>query len=80
MNYCGQSCENCQFRAPCACSGCGTPFFGHCEVAKCAAEKAIFHCGQCPQFPCQKLKDCAFDTLTGDGGKRMETCRNAAQK
>lgn len=75
MNPCGTRCEECQFQSPCACRGCGTPFYGTCPVAECAREKAHATCAQCADFPCGKLKETAFDPFTGDGGKRIEALK-----
>ena len=79
VNYCGSDCQNCIFRAATACRGCGTPFYGDCAVHACVKEKRIDHCGHCADFPCKTLTDCASDPLTGDGGKRIETCRRAGE-
>lgn len=75
MNPCGSNCETCEFGAPCACRGCGTPFYGTCPVADCAREKGHATCGRCSAFPCDKLKDAAFDPFTGDGGARIEALK-----
>ena len=75
MNPCGMNCEDCQFRSPCACRGCGTPFYGACPVADCAREKAHATCAHCSEFPCGKLQDAAFDPFTGDDGARIEVLK-----
>lgn len=77
MNPCGTNCEECQFRSPCACQGCGTPFYGTCPVADCVREKEHPNCAQCGSFPCEKLNSAAFDPFTGDGGKRIEALKKA---
>lgn len=76
MNYCGTNCDECQFQSPCACRGCGTPFYGTCPVEQCAAGKNLPHCGACDAFPCEKLTDCAHDPYTGDSGRRIERLKN----
>ena len=78
MNPCGNNCDQCQFQSPCACRGCGTPFFGSCAVFDCAKEKGLSHCGFCVDFPCKALQDCAHDPFTGDGGRRIETLMSGA--
>jgi len=59
LTYCGLSCDGCSFVESHGCAGCkescGKPFHGECPVAKCAMEKGVEHCGECPQFPCEQL-------------------------
>lgn len=60
--YCGSICDNCKFfkgvKEP-KCLGClscaGKPFWGKCNVAECAINKKIEHCGLCADFPCELL-------------------------
>lgn len=76
MNPCGTNCGVCEFKDPCACRGCGTPFYGVCAVHNCAKEKGLVSCGRCADFPCKKLTDCAYDPFTGDEGRRIEALKN----
>lgn len=78
---CGMDCTSCRFALENDCPGCPycTPpeqrekLFDdeECEVGKCAEEKGFEHCGKCPDFPCEALKEVSFDTETGDGGNRL---------
>lgn len=34
-------------------------FWGNCELYRCNAEKSQNNCGECKQFPCDKLKEWA---------------------
>ena len=78
---CGLHCTGCEFVENCGCGGCiktnGHPFYGECSVAICCQEKGVTHCGQCPQFPCQQLKEYSEDKEHGDNppGARIEQCR-----
>ena len=76
---CGLLCSQCSYREPMNCPGCvkmDRPFWGEsCPVKSCCQEKSFDHCGQCGQFPCELLRQFAYDKQLGDGGKRIETCR-----
>lgn len=71
---CGMDCTKCRFAEENDCPGC---MQGHlfedeeCEVYNCCTEKKYPHCGHCPDFPCESLKETSFDTETGDGGERL---------
>ena len=64
-NYsrCGIDCDACAYKAGQNCQGCqkiqGTVFWGKCDLYHCNEEKKQEHCGQCAQFPCEKLKQWA---------------------
>lgn len=78
---CGMDCTSCRFALENDCPGC--PYLTppeererlfedeECEVGRCAEEKGFEHCGKCPDFPCEALKEVSFDTETGDGGNRL---------
>lgn len=64
-NYsaCGIDCDVCKFQAEQGCRGCknmqGKVFWGECELYRCNQNKKQPHCGQCADFPCEKLKEWA---------------------
>ncbi len=52
------------------------PFWGDgCPVKTCCETREHEHCGQCGDFPCELLKQFAYDEAQGDGGRRIEQCR-----
>ena len=73
---CGIVCEGCKFIRENNCGGCretgGNPFWGECRLAKCSIEKELEHCGECSDFPCDMLREFAYDKEQGDDGKRIE--------
>ena len=72
---CGIYCGECEFREETHCLGCvgmeGKLFWGECPLARCCTGKGLQHCGQCADFPCDKLKAFAYDSAHGDGGQRI---------
>ena len=76
--YCGLDCNNCEWKEKCNCGGCvttgGKPFHGECEVAKCCISRKRQFCGDCWEYPCEKLKSYAFDPEHGDNGERLKNC------
>ncbi len=76
---CGILCSECTYREQMGCKGCvqiDKPFWGDCCPVKSSCEaKKHAHCGQCGAFPCDLLKQFAYDEKQGDGGKRIEQCR-----
>ena len=80
---CGLLCEACGYRETTGCEGCvhiDKPFWGNaCPVKTCCEAKKLEHCGQCPVFPCELLVGFAYDKQQGDGGKRLEQCKNWAE-
>ena len=76
---CGILCGECTYREQTGCAGCvhmQKPFWGDsCPVKDCCEAKQQEHCGQCEMFPCELLKQFAYDEKQGDGGKRIEQCR-----
>ena len=79
MGRCGVDCEACDYRVKTGCPGCpatdGKPFWGECELAMCSISKGLDHCGQCPDIPCDKLKEWSYDP--GEHGDNGERIRNA---
>ena len=78
---CGLHCTTCTYKEPCGCGGCietnGHPFHGACRVAQCCQEKGFYHCGECPELPCELLWSYTCDPEQGDTphGARVEQCR-----
>ncbi|MCI8296797.1 MAG: DUF3795 domain-containing protein [Lachnospiraceae bacterium] len=80
---CGLTCSGCPYREQMGCKGCVNiekPFWGEsCPVSSCCGTKGHEHCGQCESFPCDLLKQFAFDEEQGDNGQRIEQCRRWAE-
>ena len=75
---CGIECSKCKYKEQMGCAGClniDQPFWGECDIKKCCEARDFINCGQCPNFPCQTLKDYSYDEKEGDNGKRIETCK-----
>lgn len=75
---CGLLCTRCAYREQMNCPGCvymDKPFWGSCPVKACCEGKGHGHCGGCGEFPCELLRQFAYDEKQGDGGKRIEQCR-----
>ena len=76
---CGIVCSRCEFKEKMGCKGCTEiekPFWGEsCPVKSSCEEKKLAHCGECEAFPCEVLKEFAYDPRQGDGGLRIEQCR-----
>ena len=78
---CGLLCEECTYRESHGCIGCvalnGKVFWGECPVAKCCQDSGFNHCGECPNLPCDLLKQFSNDAEHGDNppGKRIEQCK-----
>lgn len=79
-SYCGLSCKECSFKAPCNCKTCiaseGNPFFGTCELADCAKSRSVRFCGECGEFPCELLTRYSYDKEHGDNGARIQRCKD----
>lgn len=62
-SMCGIACESCKFKSEQGCHGCrngkGKVFWGKCELYECCNEKSLEHCGECDDFPCDKLREWA---------------------
>lgn len=76
---CGILCNECSYQKQVGCQGCvmiKKPFWGEsCPVKSCCETKKYEHCGQCNHFPCDLLKQFAYDKQQGDNGKRIEQCK-----
>lgn len=84
---CGILCGECAYREKMNCKGCSNiekPFWGKdCSVKTCCESKKLAHCGECNEFPCDMLRQFAYDKEQGDNGKRIEQCKiwmESAQK
>lgn len=84
---CGILCGECAYREKMNCKGCSNiekPFWGEdCSVKTCCESKKLAHCGECNEFPCDMLRQFAYDKEQGDNGKRIEQCKiwmESAQK
>ena len=83
---CGLICATCEYRERTGCGGCiatnGHPFYGECRLAVCCQEKGHLHCGLCPEFPCELLKEFSSDPEHGDNPHwaRIEQCRTWAKR
>lgn len=76
---CGLLCSACDYREQMGCQGCihiKKPFWGEsCPVKACCEEKSHQHCGECIEFPCDLLKQFAYDDKQGDNGERIKHCK-----
>ncbi|NLD60902.1 DUF3795 domain-containing protein [Candidatus Sumerlaeota bacterium] len=84
QSYCGLLCDQCSYKGSLNCNGCLAQApdmgWGKCEIAQCAIDSHIEHCGQCAKFPCDMLTKFSFDEEHGDKGARIEQCRRWAKK
>jgi hypothetical protein len=75
---CGIICSQCEYREKFNCGGCvniQNPFWGECSVKACCESKKLDNCGMCSNFPCELLKQFAYDKEQGDNGARIEQCK-----
>ncbi|MDE6593108.1 MAG: hypothetical protein K2K57_08625, partial [Oscillospiraceae bacterium] len=70
LAVCGADCNDCPFGEENDCPGCGG-LWEDCDIVRCAAVKGHEHCGLCDKFPCDLLRDAAFDPDSGDNGDRL---------
>ncbi|MDP4161154.1 MAG: DUF3795 domain-containing protein [Bacillota bacterium] len=79
---CGVLCSKCKFKEPMNCNGCTNitkPFWAEqCSIKSCCELRALEHCGNCQDFPCDLLKQYSYDPKYGDHGKRIERCKEWA--
>ncbi len=70
---CGTDCGQCGFKEKMNCKGClevdGKPFWGECDIYRCASENGLAHCGQCAKLPCEELREYI---RTGHNPHRMD--------
>ena len=76
---CGLDCENCENRRECDCPGCSEleegNWAGDCGIKQCCEKRQLEHCGLCPDFPCDILRNTSFDPDEGDDGERLVTLK-----
>ncbi|WP_343208664.1 DUF3795 domain-containing protein [Anaerolentibacter hominis] len=76
---CGLLCSECSYREEVSCPGClnmTKPFWGEsCPLMTCCKTRERQHCGECDDFPCDKLRQFAYDAKQGDNGRRIEQCK-----
>ncbi|MCM1330637.1 MAG: DUF3795 domain-containing protein [Ruminococcus sp.] len=79
VSRCGLDCTSCENREKCECPGCleleEGNWAGDCEIKLCCEQKRFEHCGFCPHFPCDMLRNTAFDPDEGDDGERLVTLK-----
>ncbi len=72
---CGKDCTRCEMKIEDLCAGCFEleegNWAGNCEIKTCCEGKELEHCGNCPVFPCDLLRNTAFDPDEGDDGERL---------
>ena len=77
QSYCGCICDGCEHKESHGCKGCfankGNQFWGECDLAKCCIEKGYTHCGECPDIPCETMRNMADDD--NPKGTRIVVCR-----
>ena len=79
--YCGIDCTTCpryQGSCPEGCLGgiCADDC-GLCEVRICGLERHVTNCGNCEQYPCQKLEN-QYTNMVNDGFSEWATTAKAA--
>lgn len=81
---CGLDCGTCVNREKCGCVGCldlaEGDWAGDCDIKKCCEDKLLEHCGLCPAFPCDLLRNTAFDPEEGDDGERLVTLKRWSEE
>ncbi|MEA3422994.1 MAG: DUF3795 domain-containing protein, partial [Bacillota bacterium] len=64
------------------CKGCkihaGEVFWGTYKIASCAISKNLSHCGECEEFPCEKLISAHNTKGHSDNGERMTNLKKWA--
>ncbi len=75
-SICGIDCDICKFKIEQGCKGCkaiqGKVFWGECELYQCNKSRKQSHCGQCSEFPCDKLNEWA----SSENPERIDNLRN----
>lgn len=78
---CGVCCNSCGRREQVGCRGClrmERPFWsGTCGVKSCCEGRALNHCGECPEFPCEMLSTMGVEQGF-DPAPKLAQCRRWA--
>ena len=81
---CGKDCSQCEMKIEELCAGCFEleegNWAGDCEIKSCCEGKELEHCGCCSRFPCELLRNTAFDEDEGDDGERLVTLKRWAEE
>ncbi|MGN1305784.1 MAG: DUF3795 domain-containing protein [Oscillospiraceae bacterium] len=81
---CGANCSVCSRREEFGCLGCNEMQSGYwgekCELKECCEEKKLEHCGLCPDFPCEMVREISFDEELGDDGERLLNAKKWADE
>lgn len=81
---CGANCSKCSRRDEFGCLGCNEMQSGYwgekCEIKECCEARKLEHCGACPDFPCEMLREIAFDDELGDDGERLLNAKRWADE
>lgn len=84
QSRCGKDCSRCEMKIEELCAGCFEleegNWAGNCEIKSCCEGKELEHCGLCPTFPCDLLRNTAFDEEEGDDGERLVTLKRWAEE
>lgn len=72
-------CSSCADKDKCGCDGCLSNNSGECEIKICCKSRGLQHCGLCSDFPCDLLRNTAFDEADGDDGERILNCKHWAE-
>jgi len=77
QSCCGCICDGCEYKESHECKGClvnkGNQFWGECDLAKCCIKKGYVHCGECPDIPCESMRNMADDDKPK--GARIVVCQ-----
>lgn len=81
---CGMDCSKCSRKEEFGCLGCNEMQSGYwgekCEIKECCEAKKLEHCGFCPDFPCEMLREISFDEEFGDDGERLLNAKKWADE
>ncbi len=84
QSRCGKDCTRCEMKIEDLCAGCFEleegNWAGDCEIKICCEGKELEHCGNCPTFPCDMLRNTAFDPDEGDDGERLVNLKRWAEE
>ena len=82
ISVCGIDCDSCNFKKENQCKGCRISaaegkcvWGGRCETHDCAVNQGLYHCGECKDFPCQRLLDIHKSENPDGNGVEIENLR-----